>query len=116
MFEFANRLMFVSLDMNVASASSAFAASSALSRISSDSCSDLIVLCASVVRAFHHRGTEHTELHDISTLRNRATGAPCATRIVCIGSPLPQFGRPQICQESRSAMASHERQKSGVLP
>ena len=45
-----------------------------------------------------------------------ATGAPCATRIVCIGSPLPQFGRPQICQLARSPTASHERQNSGVVP
>ena len=54
--------------------------------------------------------------HPISTLRNRAAGAPCATRMVCIGSPLPQFGSPQICHDARSAIASHERQKSGVLP
>src|SRR5260370_15568538 len=102
--------------MKIASASSALAASSARSRISKDSCSNLIVLCASVVRAFHHRGTEHTEHHTISTLRNLATGAPCATRIVCIGSPLPQFDNPQICPLERSPTASHERQNSGVVP
>src|SRR5438105_1761876 len=78
MFEFAKRLMFVSLDKKVASASSAFAASSARSIISKDWFSDriLCVLCASVVRSFHHRDTEHTEksghLH-ISKSRHRRT-------------------------------------------
>src|SRR5213592_3618615 len=57
-----------------------------------------------------------SDFHDISTPRNRAAGAPCATRIVCIGSPLPQFGRPQICQVARSPTASQERQNSGVVP
>ena len=59
---------------------------------------------------------DDVELQNISTFRNRATGAPCATRIVCIGSPLPQFGTPQICQLARSPTASHDRQKSGVVP
>src|SRR5439155_1527630 len=54
--------------------------------------------------------------HPISTSLNLATGAPCATRIVCIGSPFPQFGSPQMRQLARSATASQERQNSGVVP
>ncbi len=96
-FELAKRLMFWSVEMKTTSASGVPAAFRASSMMRKESFSARID-------------------HPISTSRKRAAGAPCATRIVCIGSPLPQFGRPQICHESRSPMASQERQKSGVVP
>ena len=53
------------------------------------------------------------------TSRKRAGAAPCATCATCIGSPLPQLGRPQTCQSSRAAdrvaAAPELRRDAGVV-
>ena len=50
------------------------------------------------------------------TLRNLAGAAPCPTRWVCIGSPLPQFGTPQRCHSPALQIASQLPQNCGVIP
>lgn len=51
-----------------------------------------------------------------SVLRKRAGGAPCATCMAWIGSPLPQLARPQMRVSSGPQMASQLRHSSGVTP
>src|SRR5262245_7626566 len=83
-----------------------------------------VVLCCQYFRLIC-TGRRHNEVRDLTevhlkiptfTFRNRAGEAPWPVPIVCIGSPLPQFGVPQSVQCFSLVIASHAFQKSGVMP